>query len=1747
MNETSGIAIIGMAGRFPGAAEAGNIERFWKNLVAGVDSVTFFRREELEAAGVDPALLDDPTYVPARAVVRDAELFDAELFGYSAREAEIMDPQHRLLLECGWEALEHAGYDPRRYPGLIGVYAGSGPNAYLLFNLATNRALLKSMSDLQTLLGNGSDFLAARLSYKLALRGPSLTVQTACSTSLVAVHLAVQSLLNGECDLALAGGVRILLPRPAGYLYQADGIFSPDGHCRPFDADGQGPVDGEGAGLVVLKRLEEALADGDHVHAVILGTAVNNDGDDRVGFTAPGIAGQAHVVAMAQAVAGVHPESVGFVEGHGTATPLGDPVEVAALRQAFATSRKGFCALGSVKGNIGHLDAAAGVASLIKAALALERGVIPPTPHFQRPNPRLGLEDSPFFVNPAPLPWPPGPEPRRAGVSSFGLGGTNAHVVLEEAPPVPPGDPAGSWHLLVLSAASAPALEAMTDRLVGHLGRYRNLDLADVAFTLQTGRRELAHRRILVCRSATEAREALASRDPRKLFSGVVQEGPAGEPVSPEPPDSPESLIALGQRWLAGAGVDWSALHAGARRLRVPLPAYPFQRQRYWIEPGSSVSASPSPEEPKAEAGAPPRRPRFLGTPFVAPDGDLEQRLASLFEDLLRIAPVGAHDPFFEIGGDSLLGLQLLSRVKSLLGAEVRLKWLFQAPTVAGLAELIRLLEEERTEPAAGTADVIPSVPRGGDLPLSVAQERLWFLDRLNPGTTAFNLNESMLLAGALDVPALTRALTEVLRRHESLRTAFVEVQGRPAQRILPARAVPLPLVDLSSLPEGRREAETERLATRATDHSFTLSRPPLLVAMLLRQAAERHALTLVFHHIVGDGWSTIVLLTELVRIYRAFAAGEPSPLPEPVLQYADFASWQRSLSREEEMARQLAAWRERLAPPLPVLDLPTDRPRPAVQTFRGLSETLLLPPELASGLRGLGGPVGATPFMVLLSGFAVLVSRWSGQEDLVVGSPFAGRDRQELEHVIGIFLNMLPLRIDLSSDPTFRTLLDRVREMAVAAYASQDVPVEKIIEEVQPGRDPSRSPLFQVLFNLQGFPNRDFDVPGLAIETLPLREMPSRFDLTVYGEEIPSGELFLDLVYNADLFDRATMLGFLAQLRQLLERAIAEPDTPVSRISLLTPEAAALLPDPSATFAAGEWRPVHERFAEQARRAPDRPAVVDAEGAWTYGELAEHAGDLARRLREAGIGPGDVVAVLAERSRRLVQALLGAQETGAAFVVLDPAHPEPRREAILRQAGPRVILTPDLEIRSWVGDGRRDQGVRSYLAFTSGSTGEPKGIVGTHGPLAHFCAWHAETFGLTGADRFSMLSGLSHDPLLRDVFTPLSLGATLCIPGAEDLGSLSAWMARHRVTVCHLTPALGQLLADGATPLPDLRYAFFGGDVLTERDVACLRAIAPRVACVNFSGTTETPQAMAWHDASGAGAWPARRVPVGRGIDGVQLLVLNSAGNLAAPGELGEICVRTPHLSLGYLGDERLTAERYVTNPWTGDTADRLYRTGDLGRYRADGTVDLAGRRDGQIQVRGFRVEPAEVEAALGGHPAVREAAVLLHGTALTAWLATAPDEPRPSSGELRDFLRRLLPDPMIPEAFIWLERLPLTPNGKLDRRALPDPAQEVSRETGFEAPDTPVEEGVAAIWCEILSLERVGRHDNFFELGGHSLLAVRVIAALREKYGVEVPLPVLFEKPTVAEQAQAVVDLGLAQADATELEQLLANLERT
>ncbi|HYN20533.1 MAG TPA: beta-ketoacyl synthase N-terminal-like domain-containing protein, partial [Thermoanaerobaculia bacterium] len=837
------VAIVGMSGRFPGAAD---LEAFWRNLRDGVDSVRFFSEDELRAFGVDPKLIADPAYVRAAAQPPGLDEFDAGFFGINHREAELLDPQQRMFLELCWEALEDAGYDPERLETVAGVFAGQTTSTYLLFNLVSNPALLESSDPLQLLVGNAGDSLATRVSYKLNLKGPSYTIQSACSTSAVAVHAACQSLLNSECDVALAGGVSINTQLLTGYRAADGSVFSRSGKCRAFDAGAQGILFGGGGGVVVLKRLEDALADRDNIHAAVLGSAVNNDGALKVGYTAPSVEGQAEVISEALGVAGVPAESLSYIEAHGTGTRLGDPIEIQALTKAFRaeTERRQFIPLGSVKTNVGHLDVAAGIAGLLKTVLALKHGQIPPSLHFERPNPEIDFASSPVFVNTELRPWEG--SQRRAGVSSFGFGGTNAHLILEETPEVPATPSHREQFSLSVSARSEEALEQACQRLANHLENHPELDLADVEHTLRVGRRTFEHRRVVECRGREEAVAALRALtpvpSPAPPSTPSPGEGRRHTPESKSPPLLGRACLGERERGSGGEG------------RRVSLPTYPFERRRYWIgapapgapgidRPGMPVPGKPAPvTAPEAPAmvtlaagAVQVLHPRpNLFTPYEPPRDERETKVCQLWQEVLGVEPVGIRDDFFQLGGHSLLATQILSRVRDVFAVDFPLEHLFSFPTTADLAEAIGFLQEEAAAAPAEAAKAASQIPRSpfhetsGPYPLSFPQERLWFLDRFEPGTPAFDIPAAVRLQGRLDVPALGSALNSVVQRHETLRTRFPALDGeRAVQEVLPSLTIPVPLADLSGLSPERREREERRLVLHEASFSFDLARGP--------------------------------------------------------------------------------------------------------------------------------------------------------------------------------------------------------------------------------------------------------------------------------------------------------------------------------------------------------------------------------------------------------------------------------------------------------------------------------------------------------------------------------------------------------------------------------------------------------------------------------------------------------------------------------------------------------------------------------------------------------------------------------------------------------------------------------------------------------------------------------------------------------------------------------------------------------
>jgi len=2622
------VAVIGMVGRFPGAE---NLDKLWENLRNSVESISFFKPEEL-GPGIEEYLRNDPDYVRARGIIDGADRFDAPFFGISPLEAQVMDPQQRVFLELAYHALENAGYDPSRYKGLIGMFAGIGDNHYYTTNLLSHPDLLAMAGKLAVEYGNEKDYIALRVAYLLDLRGPAISLNTACSTSLTTIDNAYNALLNFECDMALAGGIDISVPQKSGFLYQEGGTFSRDGHCRPFDADATGTMFCDGAGIVVLKRLADALADGDTIYAVVRGSAKNNNGARPASFLAPSEDGQAEVIAMAQARANVPVESIGYVEAHGTGTPVGDPIEFDALCKVFKakTDRMQFCYLGSIKGNIGHPTNAAGVAGFMKAALVLHREEIPPMLHFKKPNPKIDFANSPFIVADRLISFPRGNEPRRTAVSSFGFGGTNVHMILEEAPPARSLTKPRPLQLLLLSARTSSALNASTVSLAGHLQKAPEGSFADAAYTLQVGRKQLVQRRFVVAAEPREAVELLRQphplrcgskrcerRDPPVVFlfggqgtqyvnmgqnlyqgeplfraivddccehlnphlgrdlrellyprsgdeeaarlslqetfftqpslfvieyalarlwqswgvqpammvghsigefvaatlSGVwdlpevlrivalrgklmqnqprgsmlavgsraenvekmlppsiqiasinapslcVVSGPdaeiasfaellkgqeivcrnlhtshafhssmmdpiveplraevakahlkpptrpfvstvTGQPITPaeatDPgywarharatvrfskavqwlverdydlflecgprstsctlvrqhfaPDHPCTaiasftdthennaewaalLFALGSLWQSGVSIDWDAFYAHEERRRIPLPTYPFERQHYWVDPAvgvaeasaqarvttgllnaASVDAAPLlavggsaraaastamferasvdqlPTVPAASPDAHQEGPRetrssrlaarlveilvpvsgrdrsqistsatFLEQgfdslsltqvafairkefgvrvsfsqlmkelpsiemlaahldaalspdlfaanpppePVVKPPSEVadalgadsrlkiiegvvaEQsrtidRLVSLIEKLgidrksatpeespaliskgssdggalpesapltvastvsqrgiysssrlsdnlsasynesmtlrltgaisvpkltrsierlverhdalrasfdesgafMQIMPavtvhvpvtdlstipnptareerlnqllgeetakpfplpggplfrsqivlLGAdsaalvitghhiicdgwsldvmiHDlcafyseeisgqparlrpvesyadyvrgvaqreqtveyqeardywhskfatgfPAFALPADhvrparrefaarrldravaaplvqklralgteqgcsffsvilaawyvSLAGISrqrrfvialpaaeqpmvgqpdlvghcvsllpfavdlvegesvraLIRRVQNelaeaqdhsaynlinmreesrvtapghgvsstgvaltnakkfqpyelpqsgfsadyditprsfqlfewylnvvevsdrlelkcqyhtgLFGHSTAEAWLMNfhevlsdmasdasqevrqlaglneqgkfppikvpdalaakaAPTVAGMAAV-------PTEAESGNVQRIKRRKQNGPCPLSFGQERLWYMSQLAPASPVYNIVDFISFEWDYDAKAMGRALKELVRRHESLRTTFSHCDGELLQTVWPTVDVVLSELNLSSLPDEEQEREWMRVVHEEGRRPFDLTQAPLLRTTMVHRSQGQHRLLLTIHHIIADEASMEIIHQEVKDLYRAFSQDRPSALRDLPIQYADYACWQQSWYQGEALAGQISYWKEELAGAPFVLELNTDKPRPALQSFRGATEIFDLPKQLLERLKSLGRAEQATLFMILEACFAALLYRYTSQDDILVGTPISGRTENETEGLIGFFVNMVVLRARFNDQLSFRSLLRQVRERALGVFAHSDLPFEYLVAELAPKREPSRTPLFQVMFALTN-PEGASQISKVS-GTHELATGTSKFDLTLFMTETDAGLEGL-MEYSSDLFEAHTIQRLCAHYGTLLEAVSRHPDESIVALPILTDaERQQLLVDWNNTAAAypGQDLCLHPLIEEQAGRTPDQAAVSFEQQTLTYGDLDGRANQLAHYLTGVGVGPEVLVGLLLDRSLELPVGLLGILKAGGAYVPLDPSFPENRLAYMVEDSKIQVLVTnSSLEDKlprklpvivrldaDWSVIARQStlsQGLPgvsgknlAYVLYTSGSTGKPKGVEIPHSALVNFLLSMQRRPGFSATDVLLAVTTLSFDIAGLELYLPLVSGGRVVIAKREatyDFGQLLERIHASGCTVMQATPATWRALIDEGWKGSANLKILCGGEALP-RDLA-EELLARCGELWNMYGPTETTVWSTVHRVTSIDS----QIPIGQPIANTQVYVLDGCGNLVPVGVVGELYIGGDGLARGYLHRMELTQERFVPNPFKPKTL--LYRTGDRARWRADGTVDCLGRVDNQVKVRGFRIEPGEIETVLSSHEAIRNCAVIVREDVpgdrqLVAYIEMKIGWP-PAVKDLRTHLEKYLPAYMVPAHFVCLEKLPLTLNGKIDRKSLPIPPLSAEFTSAFVAPRDPLEQLLAQIWTKVLKVNRMGVHDNFFETGGHSLLAVHLMVEIEKHCKIRLPLSVLLQAPTIA-----------------------------
>ncbi len=1046
------------------------------------------------------------------------------------------------------------------------------------------------------------------------------------------------------------------------------------------------------------------------------------------------------------------------------------------------------------------------------------------------------------------------------------------------------------------------------------------------------------------------------------------------------------------------------------------------------------------------------------------------------------------------------------------------------------------------------TADNTPKlqpIDRDRPISLSFAQERFWLLHQLAPNNPFYNTSIAFRIQGQLNTKALEQSFQEILNRHEILRTSYRTASGQLVQEIRNNESFELIKSDPKTpLPE---------FLDRITKTPFDLDRDTLLRAGLLQQNETESVLVITVHHIAFDKWSEGLLCGELSSLYEAFSQRNPSPLAPLAVQYADFAHWQRQKLTPEQLDRQLDYWKPQLAGHLPRLSLPVDYSRPATADYRGTKAHRVLPASLAQEIDTLSRQKGGTRFMTLLAAFNLLLHRYTGENDIIVGSPIAQRNEFKLEKLFGCFLNSLALRTDVSGNPSFGELLDRVRQVSRDAFAHQEIPFEQVVEAVGGERHPNRPPIFDVMLNVLNTPPQTLQLAGLTVSVIEDLQPESQFAMTLYVEE-QAGELHLSLLYQTALFSPDRIEALLEQFQLLLEQVVAGPDRAISAYSLLTPDAP--LPDPRLALSEPQYDSVTALFEAQVQQQPQHPAISQGGRNWTYGELGQTARAIAAQLQAAGIRPGDTVAVCGDRSFGIIASMLGVFLSGGVLLTLDRSLPQQRLQVMLQEAKAQrliyvgkmpaadrwlaefiQILTVDAEKPLTGGHFRASQlhpNAPAYIFFTSGTTGTPKGVLGRHKGLSHFLTWQRDTFAVGPADRTGQLTGFSFDVVLRDIFLPLVSGATLCLPDGEtNLGAATVlpWLEQERITLLHTVPSLAQSwLTDrpyGIT-LRSLQRIFFAGEPLTDRLIRAWREAFPQSGeLINLYGPTETTLAKFGYRVPADDRFLLGVQPVGFPQPSVQGLILDTHHQLCGIGEPGEIVIRTPFRSLGYINSPEQQQSKFLPNPWRDDENDVLYYSGDRGRYRPDGSIEILGRVDRQVKIRGVRIELGEIESVLLQQPTVGQAVAIVRedtpGDKRIVAYVVPEGEETPTQSALHHFLKSKLPQFMLPGAIVVLDSLPLTANGKVDRRALPAPDRtKVEEERTVVPPRNDMELRLVHIWQETLGIRPVGIRDNFFELGGHSLLVVSLFSLIEQEFGKSLPLSALFDAPTVEEFAK-------------------------
>jgi amino acid adenylation domain-containing protein len=1882
----SDIAIVGMAGRFP---EADSIHQFFENLCKGRDSV---REISLERKGRTSLSHDEDYQVCG--YIEEIDTFDYAFFGISKREAQNMAPEQRLLLQVAYQAVENAGYAPDTLNGLrASVYAGD-------MKLEYHR--LAQSFELTMLMGNHVSATVGRISRFFGLCGPSATVDSSCSSSLLAVHLAVNDLRLGEADLALVCGASLdLFPDRKSGGHDI-GIKSADGKTRCFSAEAAGTGSGEVVACIVLKRLDQALRDGHPVHAVIKGVAANHVAGRSSTLTAPDSVAQAEVIQRAWEKAGIDPTTISYIEAHGTATRLGDPIEIEAIDLAFSrvTAQKRFCALSSVKTNVGHTWSAAGIAGLIKAVLSLKHRVLFPNLHCANLSPLIDFAGSAVVVTRELTPWEPPCGVRRAGVSSFGVMGTNVHAILEEAPLREDAchhrqSSAGSYWIPI-SAKSAAALESNVAALKQWIDCRPELSLADIQHTLVRGRSHYPHRfcataacmaelsvaleapqihrteddevgsahtatvlllsgdcgvlpeltralrrdhprfdmRYAQCERAAGAdkkahrtkrfafqyafygllrdigleirhvlgqgagkhvvdatlgrlepdsaiRQALLDNDSEladiearvdRLFGKLegyrrvlfVEAGPlstvsralisrreAGHSVVWLRDCAQGFATFLRDLYIGGAEWQWS-MTAGSGR-PIELPSYQFQRIRCWME------AVRMPSSTEAQVNAPVRD-------FPVALTSVLDSVIAIWKEVLGLEELSTQASFFDLGGDSISGIQVINRIQTMFGIELDQGAILEHETPLSLARYV-----EETQRAEHLGQVVTVPPREEEyFGTSPAQLHVWLASQFKGGSVAFNLSRSFRLDGTLETHELKRALNAVAGRHDALRGVFAFIDETLLQRTLPDGQFSVPLeeqyMDEPFPVENRLTAVIREFVSRP----FNLEQGPLLRAQLVSFRENQHVLTYSTHHIVADGWSLDLLTRDLAAFYASFSRRALLGLPPVRGKYRDYH--QQKPTRRTDRRREAAAeyWLARFDEEVPQIDLPR-RPALGGFPFSGAYRKYLLPSELYGRLKRFSQIEGRTVFVSTLSAFAALFSRYTDQDELVLGTSVAGRNAEEVEQLVGMFVRTLPLRLRVDRQGNFRGLVEHVRSTFSEALRHADYSYEELIEELQ-RRGPVRSPrLFDVLIEFEQFAQSGPQLveamagPALQVTPLEVHLETSVFPLNImFAGQADCLEAYIR--FDTRLFDAPTIDQLWDAFVGLLDAALNQADDPIERLNLLSESDQLRIR--TLGYQVLEFDPairVHHAIERFAALTPNRVCVSCGSDERTYASLNSRANQIARFFaHQCQVQPEEVVALIMDRSILMVEVILALWKCGAAYLPIDPGHPPSFVRTILELSRVRLValdpsrVFPEL-MRHIPGECEAislDSGTASdescanldtpltssslaYVIYTSGSTGVPKGVMVEHlGLINHL---HAKIADLLLSERSVVVQNASNsfDVSVWQMFAAPFVGGrtTICEESLQlDPFRFVARLNHDRATVLEVVPSYLETMLDAwdqsgrMMTLDCLEFLVVTGEPALPQLINRWIRQFPCKPVVNAYGPTEASDDVTHHVITGIVKTDS--VPLGRPIPNTYIYVLDENQRLCPQGAKGEICVSGICVGRGYMNAPEQTARVFVTDPF--QPGRRMYRTGDIGRWTSEGTLEYFGRKDSQVKVRGFRIELGEVERRLSQCPAVKSAALIMkdatNASQMCAYVVLVPGG---SVSQCRAFLSAELPEHMVPAHFAKIDRLPLTSNGKVDRQALQRLELSKARSEPLLQPRSETERILTQIWEQVLGREGIAVTDKFFDLGGNSLRAIQVLSRVRSQLGVDLKLEALFQQPTISSLA---TQISMAESRATD-----------